>query len=156
MNVRKNKMAQIVSKFSNEELCSAYKEILNCRETGELPSSNCFQKIEKEIKMQCNIHNGCFHFVEQEVLLEIGRRFYNLINRENNHSIGSGKTLWYINWKEHKIEKCTVFSAYYQNYNLSYFFVDFESGKFEKFNADDFEKLFFEEKEMAEQILASK
>lgn len=153
MDTRKNKMAQIVANCSNKELTNAYADILKFRETGEIPASGYFKKIEKKIRTECSLCAECFHYAENEILLEIGRRFYNIVNEENICPVGSGKVLWYVNLAKEIVEKCTVFSARYKNSELFSFFVDFENGGFYEFEGSSYGKLFFEDIETAEQIL---
>lgn len=153
MKVRNNKIAKVVSQFSDEELALAYVDINHFKETGDIRPNCWFSKIEKEIRTKNHMSTECYHYAESEILLEISRRFYNSIQSKLMPNISSGTTLWFVNKVTKEIEKARVFSVCYKDNGNSTFFVDFESGKFAEYTIETIGTVFFKNEDEAKKQL---
>lgn len=153
MKVRNNKIASVVSTFSDAELALAYVDINHFKETGDIKYNGWFSKIEKEVRLKNHMSTECYHYAESEILLEIARRFYNSIQDKLFPNISSGTPLWFINKENGKIEKARVFSVCCKENGSSTFFVDFESGKFAEYPIEALGTLCFKNEDEAKDNL---
>lgn len=80
MEARKNRISQVVSEYSDQEIATAYKEIVDWKNSGVLADEPCMlKKIERAIREMIGSMSVDYRLAEEAVLVEAGRRFYNMV-----------------------------------------------------------------------------
>ena len=74
-----NWLGNRVEAFSDEDLREMFLEISDFRRTGLLTGPSKLRKFEREFSDHVQNHNGYLRTVEDAVLFEMARRFYNQV-----------------------------------------------------------------------------
>lgn len=77
-----NKLAEIFSRLTNEELNEAFLNIKELHEKGELGNDNAFRRIGEVIERELGVHYP-IHALEREILYWFATRAYPLPNESH-------------------------------------------------------------------------
>ena len=80
IEARKNKLSNVISFLSDEELCAVFEEITDFKDCGILPEHSNLARIARELHEKFNVPYD-IRMVEDDVLYEAARRFYNEYQR---------------------------------------------------------------------------
>ena len=72
-----NWFGQKIGELSDDELRQLFLEIHSFRRTGVLTSPSKLRELERDFSNTIQNHDGHLRIVEDEVLFEMSRRFYN-------------------------------------------------------------------------------
>ena len=72
-------LAQSIGQKSDKDLSELYREIVEFRRIGVLPSSSVLRNLSKELEKEENIPDSFLRSTEDAVLYEMARRYHNLI-----------------------------------------------------------------------------
>lgn len=127
-DVNSNWFAARVSELSDDDLCAVYEEVHDFRKTGILDGDAALRKLDREFREQFD-SNSSLRLVEDAVLFEIGRRFYNAheIRKNRYRDLKPGDHIWYADVDKGVLEKGTLESIYFDHGKVSSFCVKFES-----------------------------
>ena len=124
MDVRKNKIAQVVAQFSTDDLNAAYKDIVHFRETGVCPDGK-LRAIEAVVREAMERTGEVFRHTESYILMEMARRFYNITSMDDYASLKTGDDIYYLDSDSGEIEKGSVHSIHLQNHQVDTIGVNF-------------------------------
>lgn len=80
MEARRNKIAQRVAQFSDQEIAAAYQNIVDWKNTGVLCDGPCkLEEIACAIQEEMGWQQTDYRKTEDAILIEAGRRFFNVI-----------------------------------------------------------------------------
>lgn len=77
INQQNNWLGKKVESFSDDELRAMFVEIAEFRRTGLLLSPSKLRSLERDFSNFIQNHDGHLRLVEDEVLFEMSRRFFN-------------------------------------------------------------------------------
>ena len=145
MEAKRNKISQRVAKFSDQDIADAYKEIVDWKKTGILVEGSCkLREIDRTIREIIGSESVNYRLAEEAVLLEAGRRFYNLIEAKTRYAdLKVGVKVWYVDFETGEIETGTISSVHFKGGKLDSFSVDFDCGDFDEFSGKAMGKDFF-------------
>ena len=147
MDVRSNKIAQAVAKFSTEDLNNAYKDIVQFRNTGICPDGK-LRELELVVRDVMEQESEVFRHTEDYILMEMARRFYNITNSDDYTSIQIGDPIYYLDSDSGEIEPGTVHGVYFKNGKVETISVNFEND-FDEFDGDGLGRSLFRSQEAA-------
>ena len=75
-------LAQSIGQKSDKALSELYREIVEFRRVGVLPSSSVLRNLSDELEKEKNIPDSFLRSTEDAVLYEMARRYYNLVQTE--------------------------------------------------------------------------
>ena len=97
----KNWLGTRMSQLSNEELCSIYEEIHSLRKTGLLSGDARLRELDTEFRREHDCDSN-LRLIEDAVLYEIGRRFYNYSETAREFfSFQESTTNWFPDLPKH-------------------------------------------------------
>lgn len=156
MKARKNKISQLTVKLSDQEIAAAYKNIVDWKSTGVLSDGpSKLEEIEKAIRDEIGWQGVHYREAEDAVLMEAGRRFYNLVEAKNSQYADpkAGSKVWYVDFETGEIETGKIFSVHFKDGELDSFSVDFDCGDFDEFYGSAMGEYFFVNEEDAHAAL---
>ena len=127
IDFKRNWLGTKMAEMSDDELCSIYEEIHDFRNTGVLSGEATMRELDRAFRRQNNCDSN-LRLIEDAVLYEIGRRFYNLheLRESRYRNLKPGDPIWYADIDNGIIEKGVLDSIYFNDGVVTSFFVEFE------------------------------
>lgn len=147
MDVRKNKIAQVVAQFSTDDLNAAYKDIVAFRNTGVCPDGK-LREIELVVRDVMEQKSEVFRHTEDYILMEMARRFYNITSTDDYASLKMGDPIFYLDSESGEVEAGTVHGVYFKNGNIETVSINFEND-FDEFDGSGLGRSLFRSEEAA-------